>query len=84
MGLLLVDGLFREQGSVEWTGLVIIRADGEDPPAFEMRGSVGVTGGVLLYDETGDGARLEITGAAEVLYSREVIDLLRSTLFPSP
>ena len=83
-GALIVDGLLVEQGGVEWTGLVIVRADGATPPAFEMRGNVSVTGAVLLYNNSASAASLVITGNAEVRYSLEVFEMLRAALFPTP
>ena len=83
-GALIVDGLLVEQGGVEWTGLVIVRADGATPPAFEMRGNVSVTGAVLLYNDSASAASLVITGNAEVRYSLEVFEMLRAALFPTP
>lgn len=49
-----------------------------------MRGNVEVVGGVLIVNETDQAARLEITGSAEVRYSREVFEMLRAALFPAP
>ena len=83
-GVLLVDGPYLQRGSVQWTGLVVVRADEEVPPSFEMRGNVGVTGGVLILNETNQAASLEVTGSAEVRYSREVFEMLRAALFPNP
>ena len=83
-GVLLIDGPYSQRGSVEWTGLVVVRADGSTPPSFEMRGNVGVTGAVLLYNETTSAASLVITGNAEVRYSREAFEMLRAALFPTP
>ena len=83
-GVLIVDGSYAQRGSVQWTGLVVVRADEEVPPSFEMRGNVGVTGGVLILNETDQAASLEVTGSAEVLYSLEVFEMLRAALFPVP
>lgn len=83
-GVLIVDGALVEQGGVTWTGLVIVRADGAAPPAFEMHGNVSVTGGVLLYNETSQAASLVITGNAEVRYSRAAFEMLRTALFSIP
>ncbi len=82
-GVLIVDGDFTEQGSADWTGLVIVRSTPTAPASFAMRGNVSVTGAVLLYDTHTQGTDLEITGSADLRYSEAMIDLLRDTLFPA-
>ena len=83
-GVLIIDGPYSQRGSVAWTGLIVVRADAATPPSFDMRGNVSITGGVFIYNETTSAASVSFQGSIDVRFSREVFEMLRTALFPSP
>ena len=83
-GVLIVDGSYSQRGSVAWTGLIVVRADAGTPPSFDLRGNVRLVGGALVVNETTQAASVSLQGSAEVLFSREAFEMLRTALFSTP